>query len=542
MNEQIWLTTREATESGAVTRKDGGPLGRKPLHRRIMRAVKKCIPIRFDRRPQPGGGVPLHFYPFPETAELLKLRFDRNKAPRAAECVPESAVGTEPAPHDFYGFKDPDNETYWSEPDYDSEQVVVSWPGLRSPIAVPFRIDREIQQAYTREGENRTRRDIAESLGLDFNGLAKYLRARGITKDSPTFADWELTTLEDSELSATIERRRLHKVKARQERERVRRLTRYEQTRDQFELWAEEAGRAVCEHLRQLPRISVPAWHAVNGGDVVDVIIPETDAHIDAQPYDGEGHIDYAQRLNRMRGRLLRRVLAAGCTVRRIVMMVGSDWLNADNWNTTTTKGTQQTNDLPRADVMPYAVNALVTAIETYRNVAPVDLCLVDGNHDRYGSRWLWEVIRGVYGHSYAAKTVGVQAAKDVTFHDDRDSSGGATGRVWIRLGATLVCLTHGDRAGITDGAKLWTIALRERPDCVDGTRRVLCVHGDGHVERWTPHGEALTIQAPGTSPTSDWAVRKFGRLRESWIALGLLPHGTPAYRWAAELDEETGE
>lgn len=66
----------------------------------------------------------------------------------------------------------------------------------------------------------------------------------------------------------------------------------------------------------------------------------------------------------------------------KIIFTVGGDILNADNLQDTTTKGTPQTCDIHLYDAYERVCDMTVKAIDILKDIAPVDVVYIVGNHD----------------------------------------------------------------------------------------------------------------------------------------------------------------
>jgi hypothetical protein len=80
-----------------------------------------------------------------------------------------------------------------------------------------------------------------------------------------------------------------------------------------------------------------------------------------------------------------------------ILFPLGNDYLNWDNWNLTTTAGTQlDTSDRPDV-VLDEGIKALIRSIDYLRQFAPVDAVLMPGNHDWLLSHMMAKVLSAWY-------------------------------------------------------------------------------------------------------------------------------------------------
>ena len=92
---------------------------------------------------------------------------------------------------------------------------------------------------------------------------------------------------------------------------------------------------------------------------------------------------------------LLRR--AAGEQIEKIWFPIGNDFFNVNNWMLTTARGTPQDNDGRAAKVFVAGEMALIRAIDLCRQVAPVEIFWIPGNHDPETSYYLLRVLASYY-------------------------------------------------------------------------------------------------------------------------------------------------
>jgi len=117
-------------------------------------------------------------------------------------------------------------------------------------------------------------------------------------------------------------------------------------------------------------------------------------------------------------------------TIGKFVFPIGNDIFNTDNSHYTTTAGTPQKNNTHWHTMFHVAWTAVVQSIELLVKIAPVEVVVVQGNHDWQSSVHLGEVI-SAYFHNNPS----------VTVHNDA-----ATPRKYISFGNTLLGYTHGDK------------------------------------------------------------------------------------------------
>ena len=131
-------------------------------------------------------------------------------------------------------------------------------------------------------------------------------------------------------------------------------------------------------------------------------------------------------------------------TPERILFPIGNDFFNSDSFRNQTTKGTPQDEHLLWQETVKYGKELLIDAIEYLSQFAPVDVVVVQGNHD-------WERMFMV-GEMMAA----------YFYHNENVSvDNGATARKYYKYGKCLIGFTHGNNEKVMD---LPLIMAQEQP------------------------------------------------------------------------------
>lgn len=133
---------------------------------------------------------------------------------------------------------------------------------------------------------------------------------------------------------------------------------------------------------------------------------------------------------------------AGGERIEKIMLVVGQDFLNIDNTQNSTERGTPQDTDGRIYKAMPLALLALISAIETMREVAPVEVIYVPGNHGPLTSFCICLAIDQRY-----------KSCSDVTVDMTPFP------RKYRRYGVSLIGSTHGHKSKPRDRA---TLIMRE--------------------------------------------------------------------------------
>ena len=186
----------------------------------------------------------------------------------------------------------------------------------------------------------------------------------------------------------------------------------------------------------------------------------------------------------------------------RVVFPVGNDLLNADNMLNTTTGGTPQDSDVRFQKTFTTARYMMVAAIERLRELAPVDVVMVPGNHDQLSIWHLGDSLE-CYFHKYT----------DVKIDNDPRQ------RKYYEFGKVMLMFTHGDKGSKPD---YLGVVATEQPEMWARTefREVHCGHIH-KVEVAEYHGLKVRV-SPALCPPDAWHAEKHfvgnGRSAEAFV------------------------
>ena len=237
-----------------------------------------------------------------------------------------------------------------------------------------------------------------------------------------------------------------------------------------------------ADHMLELDpfdlHVGMLAWAAETGAD-----------------YDSDIAVSLAERAT---ARLIQ--LASGFQFERVLIPLGHDFFHADRQvdgkGGQTTRGTQQDVDTRRGKMIKAGIKLAVTLIDMARQVAPVEVVIVPGNHDGETMPMLGEVLSAWY-----------RLDADVTIRNDPSP------RHYVRYGASLIGLTHGHEGKAAD---LPLIMATEREDFGAALFRLWRV---GHLHRKgetiSEHGGVRVCVAPSLAGRDSWhAQQGYGHLR----------------------------
>jgi predicted phosphodiesterase len=170
----------------------------------------------------------------------------------------------------------------------------------------------------------------------------------------------------------------------------------------------------------------------------------------------------------------------------KVIIATGSDWFHVDNPKGTTTRGT------PMIDIFGSPQQILIAGcklarqhIEMFRQVAPVEVLFMPGNHDQYSAIALMLYLSAAY-----------ESADDVTVDT------GPASRQYAVYGKTLMGFTHGDKVKLQKLPQLMAI---EQSENWGNTSCRLWFTGHYHHQTVQEMGGAICIILPSLSGTDKW-------------------------------------
>lgn len=182
---------------------------------------------------------------------------------------------------------------------------------------------------------------------------------------------------------------------------------------------------------RNLPRLTSISKRPPSSGVMVEVSKP--DLHMGKLAWAKEtGYTNYdsqiAAELDKQADEVLLHRTSAH-KPQQIVLVVGNDLLNADNLQSTTTGGTPQHCDVRYQKTFRTTRLMVTESINRWRQVAPVRVVMVPGNHDTLSTWHLGDSLECVF-----------EGCKDVVIENH------PTQRKYYRWGRVMLMWTHGHK------------------------------------------------------------------------------------------------
>jgi predicted phosphodiesterase len=183
----------------------------------------------------------------------------------------------------------------------------------------------------------------------------------------------------------------------------------------------------------------------------------------------------------------------------KILIPIGNDFFNSDNAypTTTTTNGTYQHDDTRWQKIFRTGWNLYREQIDRCKEIAPVHIITVPGNHDYQKTFYLGEVLSALY------------ASDDNVLVDDNPMA-----RKYVQYGQTLLGFTHGNQKNESE-KRLSMLMQQEAREQWANSRFAEWHLGDIHHEKVVKyvstedHGGLIVRYLRSLSPTDAWHYQK---------------------------------
>jgi len=383
--------------------------------------------------------------------------------------------------------------------DWDNNRYLFSFveKGSATPWDADFKEISEWAWWYTHQGENRTARDCC-NLAYEEHGrtiteawFRRAMRILGLLKSSPPLAPHELEKYPRAEQQERI-------IFQRRQARAQRAITSSE--RRQWRRIAEQAQRDLEDQDRAIELLA----GLVNSAPVREIAYtyPEKtspylavagafDVHIGKRT--DTGGLDATIEDFLTAGEKLARRIAMCGTPEKILVAFGGDYFHVDTKEGTTTAGTRQDVDASTARIINSGTHAAIEYIEIMREVAPVEVIVIAGNHDATLTAGLATALEIRYAHINAV---------EFTFCADTMQ--------YARFGDCLLAFEHGDGPKQKDLANLMSHDARQRGWL---WKKGFAFVGHLHHEHAYDIGGVTVLQCPSLAHADAWHAKKGFRM-----------------------------
>ena len=176
---------------------------------------------------------------------------------------------------------------------------------------------------------------------------------------------------------------------------------------------------------------------------------------------------------------------AEGLSIEKFILPIGNDGMNSEGMRMSTTKGTPQQDNAGWKTTFTGYWNLMVIAINYLKDIAPVDVIVISGNHDFERMFYAGDVISGWFRN-------------DANVTVDNTSSS----RKYYEYGSNMLMFTHGDKEKTAD---MPLIMATEQPEMFARTtsREVHCGHL--HKEMVNEYRGIKVRFLPSICPNDEW-------------------------------------
>jgi hypothetical protein len=391
------------------------------------------------------------------------------------------------------------NQAYW----YDEarDKYVVHLPSKKKPMAIPGDRWRAMREGYSNwDGAPESINEMARKFSMARRTVVELLRVMGTTHDSSPWSDEELLNADEDTLVEDLLRRKEEKVMVRADQKEWGRIKRDAESFRKLDFMAKRLGERFQEAS---PKYDVPRLSMSRAEAPWAAVISPTDFHWGGlfPEYTGAPwNREIARRvLFGVTSNLISRLERRG-RPDKIILALGGDGLTIDNMQKTTTKGTPQDVDGSSDELAWTWVQLCRDYIDLLRQVCPVDVYCIPGNHDRYTTTLLRAALEGWF-----------HKASDVYIHESYSS------RQYAVYGENMANFMHGDLGKTKD----WpAIIAGENPEEWGRCKHRYIFTGHLHTERELPtFGGTTVYRMPSLTGASSWEHNHGYKSRRALIA-----------------------
>jgi len=174
-----------------------------------------------------------------------------------------------------------------------------------------------------------------------------------------------------------------------------------------------------------------------------------------------------------------------GLDIEKFILPIGNDGMNSEGMRQSTTKGTPQHDSAGWKETFRGYWKLMVTAIDYLKEIAPVEVIVVSGNHDYERMFYAGDVLAGWYRND-----------ENVTVDNSHSS------RKYVEYGVNMIMFTHGDKEKPQD---MPLIMATEQPEMFARSifREAHCGHL--HKEMVNEYRGIKVRFIPSICPSDEW-------------------------------------
>ena len=324
--------------------------------------------------------------------------------------------------------------------------------------------------------------------------FVEYKQVHGWTHDAEPFSSEEVMAKSSGELvEDAFQMKRARLALQFQKRE-------FDQVRKDANKWREFElnSQGLLESFREnAPNYTVPKVKSFGStpNKPYAVITGPYDLHFGKHAWEGDTGFSYTRDVTKqiLIENTLETIERIACfgTPDRFIVPLGSDFFHVDTPNKTTTSGTPQDTDGTQSRIWIEGCKLAIAYIDTLRAVAPVDILVVQGNHDFSAAMMILMYVSAWYKN-----------AGDVRVNESVHP------RQYMTYGNSLLAFSHGS----SDEAKVSNIPRLMATECRQlwgKLQHKAFFTGHLHHELVRDYEGVIHYQMPSLSPADRWHARK---------------------------------
>lgn len=344
-------------------------------------------------------------------------------------------------------------------------------------VVVPGPIHRAMKQAYSdMVGEGETGGQICLKFGFPDSWFDEYRRMHKWRHSMLPFTDEEVKESNPEQMVEELILRNKREIQKRYQTDRIKDLERDADKWRQFQDGVlDEITFTHSEY--EIERSNLLEEPSGNQMPYALVVSP-TDFHWGKYGWEDEvgETYDFEEAKYRLYSKTAKLVEMLPYSPEKIIVAVGSDWFHIDNDFSSTTAGTPQDSAGSPAEILMSGFELAKEHLELLREVAPLQIVCMGGNHDRHTSLALMMYLSASFDNC-----------------EDVEVIVNPSIRQYISYGRTLIGFTHGDKAV----RKLSEVMATEKREDWGLHRFHIWFHGHLHFRKSEEKGGSTIIQMP---------------------------------------------
>lgn len=344
---------------------------------------------------------------------------------------------------------------------------------------------RAIISAYSNwDGEPATINQICREFQIPRPWLVEYLRIHGVTHDSEPFSREEI---EGRDVEDMVEEALQAKRQSLYRKYEVAKWRETQAAADKWHAFEETVLTTLLDRFTGREAAEVPRLSMKPAAKDYCLIMSPTDFHWGMYSWRGEVNDPYD--FDTAEGRLIEHteniVSQLPGRPEKILYTIGSDFFHVDGDTNHTTKGTPQDIAGTPTEILVTGTKLNIRYIDLLRQIAPVEIVFLPGNHDQMNTRALMLVIASHY-----------HGVDDVSVNETYKH------RVYLKYGNTLMGFHHGDKTKVKD---LGACMSKEARSHWSDTTWHLWFGGHLHTHHVQEAGAIIHYQLPSLAGQDRW-------------------------------------